>query len=447
MDSMRIAVVGSGIAGLSAAWLLSQRHDVTLFEKSSRLGGHANTVEIAAEETSIPVDTGFIVYNEQAYPNLTALFQYLDVPTANTNMTFSVSLDNGAYEYSGSGLRHLFGQWKNLASIAQWRLTADIVRFFSKAPRQVELLPEEATLGEFLVTFGYSKPFVDRHLLPMAGAIWSAAPGRMSDYPARAFIRFFANHGLLKLVNRPAWRTVAGGSREYVNRLVAESRFRVATGAPVESIRRLDEGVVVSARGSASLYDHVVIAAHADEALAMLSDADTFERMDLTPFAYSRNRAVLHTDEGLMPRRRSLWSSWNYLGRVDEPDPQATVTYWMNSLQPLATRQNVFVTLNPRCEPRPETVIRTFDYEHPVFSPGAMAAQRRIWRLQGRRRTWFCGAHFGSGFHEDGIQSGLAVAEQLGGLRRPWSVANESGRIHIKPVTLAGNEGVREAAE
>ncbi len=444
---MKIAVVGGGIAGLSAAWLLSQKHDVTLIEREERLGGHANTVDVETGGSHLAVDTGFIVYNEAAYPNLAALFAHLGVITAPTRMTFAVSLGDGAYEYSGSGLHRIFGQWRNLASLSQWRLAADIVQFFRHASAQAAGLPAGATLGDLLARHGYSAAFVDRHLLPMAGAIWSVAPGRMSGYPAAAFIQFFENHGLLKLTNRPCWRTVVGGSREYVSRLAASGCFRTVSGVTVTSVRRSHGAVSVSDGAYTGRFDHAVIATHADEALAMLDDADEFEVQDLGAFAYSRNRAILHTDATLMPQRRKLWSSWNYLGREGMDQNVATVTYWMNSLQPLNTSANLFVTLNPRHEPAPGTVLREFSYDHPVFDSGAMAAQQRIWRLQGRRRTWFCGAHFGAGFHEDGLQSGLAVAEQLGGLVRPWKVANPSGRIHVTSAPDFNSEYVREAAE
>jgi predicted NAD/FAD-binding protein len=267
----------------------------------------------------------------------------------------------------------------------------------------------------------------------MAGAIWSAAPGDMHDYPARAFLRFFDNHGLLKLAGRPPWRTVAGGSRQYVSRLLRDGLFETRLQTPVRSIRRGPHSVTLkSADGDTKTYDDVVIAAHADQALAMLEDASPEEHHVLSSFRYSRNRAILHRDENLMPKRRRLWSSWNYISDLPSETVSAgAVTYWMNALQPLATKSPVFVSLNPRYEPRTASVLAEFDYAHPVFDPAAMAAQKRLWPLQGRRRTWFCGAYFGAGFHEDGIQSGLAMAEQLGGVRRPWMVAGESDRIHI----------------
>ncbi len=433
MKSRHIAVVGSGISGLSAAWALSKRHRVTVIEAANRLGGHSNTVECNIDGQTVAVDTGFIVYNPPAYPNLSALFTHLKVPTATSQMSFAVSLGGGAYEYAGANLVQLIGHPGNLLDLGHWRLIRDIPRFFRSAAAALPELSDHLSIGEFLDREGYSPGFRDRHLLPMAAAIWSAAAGDMGGYPARAFIRFFANHGLLQIANRPQWRTVAGGSRQYVSRLVSDGRFEIMTRTPVRSVRRSSAGVTVTAGGSQLEFDDVVIATHADQALAMLADATAEERRILPAFRYSRNRAILHRDEGLMPKRKYLWSSWNYLGNLA---PGATggsaVTYWMNALQPLPTRSAVFVSLNPPREPRPETMLAEFDYAHPIFDAAAMAAQREIWALQGVQHTWFCGAHFGSGFHEDGLQAGLAVAEQLGGVRRPWTLDGESDRIHLK---------------
>jgi uncharacterized protein len=445
LPPLKIAVVGSGISGLSAAWLLSQRHEVSLFEAADRLGGHSNTVTVTEKGQAIPIDTGFIVYNTAAYPNLVALFDHLKVPTTATEMGFGVSLDQGRYEYAGRGFSQIIGGIGNLADPGHWRMLADVARFFRTARQQAEGLSDEVTLGEFLRQQGYSQDFTTRHLLPMAAAIWSAAPGQMAEYPVRSFLRFFDNHGLLKFRNRPKWRTVTGGSREYVSRLVAASRLRVLTGHPVTRIERGASGArIYTKSGDGGHFDHVVIAAHADEALAMLAHPTSAETCLLSAFAYSDNLAVLHRDARLMPRRRRLWSSWNYIG--DREVSGCAVSYWMNALQPLATSTDYFVTLNPHHEPAPETVVGRFAYKHPVFSPAALRAQRQLWSLQGEQRTWFCGAHFGSGFHEDGLQAGLAVAEQLGGLSRPWTVANPSTRIFTDAGKATARPAVLEAA-
>jgi predicted NAD/FAD-binding protein len=448
LKSRHIAVIGSGISGLSAAWLLSKRHRVTLIEADHRPGGHSNTVDCEVDGRDVSVDTGFIVYNPPAYPNLTALFDHLEVPTAPSNMSFAVSMGNGAYEYSGGNVAQLIGNASNLLSPGHWRLIADIPRFFRTSMARLQNLDENTTIAEFLEAEGYSAYFMDRHLLPMAGAIWSAAPGDMRHYPAKAFLKFFNNHGLLKLANRPLWRTVRGGSREYVARLIRDGQFETRLRTPIVSITRSATGVTLRcARGEEQVFDDVVIAAHADQTLSMLKDASPEERRILSNFRYSRNRAILHRDERLMPKRRRLWSSWNYLSEGPKASSAASaVTYWMNALQPLTVKTPLFVSLNPLREPDSKQVIEEFDYAHPVFDPAAMAAQRDLWSLQGVRRTWFCGAYFGAGFHEDGIQAGLAVAEDLGGVRRPWSVENESGRISLdgRP---AGTEQFREAAE
>ena len=427
---MKIAVLGSGISGLSAAWLLSQSHEVCLFEQGSYLGGHSNTVEVAGPSGPIAVDTGFIVYNEPAYPNLTALFERIRLPTRPTEMTFAVSLRGGDLEYAGNDVFTLFAQRKNLFSRRYWSMLLDIRRFYAQAPRDIARM-EGVTLGEYLDRHAYGAAFREDHLYPMAAAIWSIPARQVADYPAQAFTRFCENHGLLKITGRPLWRTVVGGSREYVRRLAVPLEGRIRLNARVRGVRREADGVFVEWDGGTERFDHVVIAAHADQALAMLVDPSDEERRLLSCFPYGRNETILHSDPALMPQRRSIWSSWNYLS--PHADAPLSVTYWKNRLQGLAPETPLFVTLNPATPPREDLVHQRFVYEHPIFDLAAIKAQRELWSLQGRRRTWFCGAWFGSGFHEDGLQSGLAVAEQLGGVRRPWNVENESGRIHVGP--------------
>jgi uncharacterized protein len=434
-----VAVIGSGISGLGAAWLLSQHHHVTLFEAASRPGGHSNTVDTPGKQGHVPVDTGFIVYNMASYPNLIALFEHLSVPTAPTEMSFAVSADGGAYEYGGASLATLFGQPTNLLRTEHWRMLADTLRFFREAPGlQASTAGENLTLGAYLKQNRYSDAFVSRHILPMAAAIWSTPSARVLDFPLASFVRFFANHGLLQVRNRPQWRTVIGGSRAYVERVLASSRIETRLGEAVRAVERYDTSATVRTTRVEERFDAVVIATHANDALALLGDADSDERRLLGAFSYARNRAVLHGDASLMPRRRRLWSSWNYLGSGHGNDAQLCVSYWMNKLQPLgADALPLFVTLNPPREPAPGTTIAAFDYAHPMFDGRAMAAQRQLWQLQGRRRTWFCGSYFGYGFHEDGLQAGLAVAEDIGGVRRPWTLADPSGRIHVGAATPA----------
>ena len=436
--ALDIAVIGSGISGLSAAWLLSQKHRVTVFEADTRPGGHSNTVDVQSTQGGagavIAVDTGFIVYNEPAYPNLTALFAHLGVETKPSEMSFAVSLDDGALEYSGTGLGGVFAQKRNLVSLRFWSMLRDLVRFYRQAPAHAAgagLMP----LDQYLDMQGYGRAFRDDHLYPMAAAIWSTSAARIGEYPTEAFVRFCENHHLLKLTNRPAWRTVEGGSRRYVEQLTKGMGDRLRLDNAAVEIRRSDEGVHVctEAGWAPERFDQVVIATHADQALRLLPDAHAEESRVLGAFGYSRNRAVLHSDPALMPQRRAVWSSWNYAADRTRPDALC-VTYWMNRLQGIPDHTPLFLTLNPMQEPRPEHLIRSETYEHPMFDAAAIRAQDQLWSLQGHNRTWFCGAYFGSGFHEDGLQSGLAVAEAIGGVRRPWTVANESDRIRLKTV-------------
>lgn len=429
---LKIAVVGTGISGLSAAWLLSGRHDVTVYEQSDRIGGHSNTVAAEIDGRRVPVDTGFIVFNRSAYPNLAALFAFLQVPTTESDMSFAVSLADGALEYSGTNLSGLFAQTANLLRPGFWSMLVNILRFYRDARRDAARIGDDVSLGDYLERGRYGAAFRDHHILPMASAIWSAPPEEMLSYPAASFIRFHHNHGLLQIRGRPTWETVVGGSRSYVARLCRPFADRIRPNSAVVALRRTDQGpVVTDSSGRTERFDHVVMASHADQTLAMLADASPAERELLGAFRYSRNLAVLHADDSLMPKRRAAWSSWNFLGSQDATRHGVCVTYWMNRLQPLPTQRPVFVTLNPPRPPRGGTLLHSEVYDHPIFDAQAIVAQRRLWSLQGARRTWFCGAYFGAGFHEDGLQAGLAVAEQLGGLRRPWTVANESGRIVV----------------
>jgi predicted NAD/FAD-binding protein len=431
-----VAVIGSGISGLSAAWLLSRTMRVTLYESEARLGGHSNTVVVPTANGPIPVDTGFIVYNERNYPNLVALFNEIGVETAASEMSFAASLDGGKLEYSGSGLNGLMGQRGNVVRPRFWRMMRDILRFYREAPGLLQRADLDGlTLGDYLDRNHYAGAFVEDHLLPMGAAIWSMTAREMRDYPLLAFVRFFASHGLLNLVDRPTWRTVQGGSREYVQRLSAHFADAIRLKTPVARITREDGRVLITdGSGHTDSFTDIVIATHADQALRLLGDADGPERSVLGAFRYTDNLAVLHSDDRLMPKRKRVWSSWNYIGdRQNEGTQPLCVTYWMNRLQNLDNRHPLFVTLNPTRAIDPDKTMESFQYTHPLFDQPALDAQKQLWRLQGRRNTWFCGAYFGFGFHEDGLQAGLAVAEDLANVRRPWNVSDESGRITLAP--------------
>jgi len=438
-EPRRIAVIGGGVAGLSAAWLLSHRHDVTLYESEPRPGGHSHTVDVPGPRGPIAVDTGFIVYNERNYPNLVALFKHLGVANQDSEMSFAASLDGGALEYSSKGLNGLIGQRGNVARGRFWRMVSDIVRFYAQAPGLLERVElETVTLGQYLDANNYSEAFIEDHLLPMGAAIWSTTAKQMRDYPLKAFVRFFMSHGLLKLI-KPRWRTVTGGSREYVKLLTQKFAAGLRLGTPVASVSRAGGMVTITdTAGHADVFTDVVIATHADKTIGMLADADEDERRLLGAVSYTDNLAVLHTDPGLMPRRRRVWSSWNYIGeREVEGERPLCVTYWMNNLQSLDPASPLFVTLNPTHAVEEGKEIQRFAYRHPLFNSAAIAAQQQFWTLQGRRNTWYCGSYFGHGFHEDALQSGLAAAEACGGMRRPWTVAGESNRITLAPDLMA----------
>jgi uncharacterized protein len=426
----RIAIIGSGIAGLSAAWLLARSAEVTLIERAARLGGHTNTVQVETPEGDVAVDSGFIVYNEHNYPNLTALFEHLHVETCPSDMSFAVSADDGRMEYGAAGIAGLFAQRRNLLRPRHWMMVADILRFFRRAEAQSRALQDDIGIGAFLARHGYSAAFIEDHILPISAAIWSTPAHGIRDFPAKAFIAFFANHGLLQINNRPRWRTVVGGARTYIDRLLTGSGVRVLTDRTIIEIRRDIGGVELRfGTGEVSRFDEVVFACHADQALALLGDPSDEEFNLLSSFKFTPNRAVLHTDVRLMPQRKAIWSAWNYLRSGTGPQASLSLTYWMNRLQPLPTTTNIFVTLNPGCEFAPGTVRRVIDYTHPLYDSRAMAAQQDIWQIQGQRRTWFAGAWLGCGFHEDGLQSGLEIAERLAPVKRPWSLLNARDRI------------------
>jgi predicted NAD/FAD-binding protein len=420
----RIAVVGSGISGASAAWALNPDFDVTLFEADERPGGHTATVDIDYDGTPVSVDTGFIVFNDRTYPDLVNLFAHLGIATQDSNMGFSLSLDGGRLEWCGETLRTIFAQKRNVFSPSFLWMLREILRFNRDcvADRDSGALGH-ATIGEYLERKRFSTAFRENYLIPMAAAIWSTPRIKMMDYPASAFISFFDNHRLIH-AERPVWRTVSGGSRTYLDRLLAPLADRVRVSSPVTGLIRDAFGVSLSvANQPAERFDHVIVAGHSDQALAMLTDASALEQKILSAIGYRPNRVVLHRDPRLMPRRRGAWSAWNYMRRSDEAgDADVCVTYWMNRLQGIDDSKPLFVSLNPVIEPREELVFGEWSYDHPQFDARALSAQARLDDIQNIRNTSFVGAWTGFGFHEDGLRSGLDAAIALGATV-PWRAA------------------------
>jgi predicted NAD/FAD-binding protein len=415
---MRIAVIGSGISGLGASYLLKDNADVHLFENDSRFGGHSHTVEADFGGVMVPVDTGFIVYNPLNYPNLVRLFSHLGVATQDTDMSFAVSLDGGRREYEGS-IRGLLAQPANLTQPRYWSMLAELVRFYRSAPRTAYDGPANESLGAFVTRQGYSEAFVADHLLPMGAAIWSCTSGMMLDFPVRSYMRFLENHKLLNFVDRPQWRTVTGGSREYVGRIVKALGPNVHKSTHITGLRRAQGGVVLSIAGQGDVwFDKVILAAHADQSLALITDASDLESEILSSFRFQENRAVLHSDPVLMPKRRSAWGSWNYVTGTDH-DGGLCLTYWMNRLQSIDQAYPLYETLNPHIEPDPSLVHGEFSYDHPVFDERAILAQARLPEIQGHDNLFFAGAWTGYGFHEDGLKSAIAIARSLN-IEIPW---------------------------
>lgn len=418
----KIAIIGSGISGLGAAYLLSPHHDVTVFEADHRPGGHSHTVDIQVDGQRFGVDTGFLVFNERTYPLLCRLFGHLRVPVAKSDMSFSVQIAEPSLEWAGTNLDTVFAQRRNLLRLSFWRMLLDIVRFNKESTRDLnDPALAELSLGNYLDRHGYSTTFRNDYLLPMAAAIWSCPTEQMLAYPFHTFVRFCHNHGLLQITNRPTWMTVAGGARVYVSMLIEEIRAHsgeIRLESPIHAIERRPDGVMIKSAAGIERFDQILIACHSDQALEILGrDATKQEQALLGAIRYQSNRAVLHTDPALLPSKTKAWAAWNYAspGKLGQNLGQSpvSVSYLLNKLQPLPSETPIIVTLNPWREPDAAHTHRQFHYAHPVFDGPAISAQTAIKSLSGQNRTLYAGAWLGYGFHEDGFASAVRAAGQL----------------------------------
>lgn len=411
--SLRIAIVGSGIAGLASAWLLSQRHQVTLFEAEDRLGGHTHTHSIEVAGRRVAVDTGFIVHNRQHYPLLSRMFEQLQVATLPTTMSFSVHSQASGLEYNATSLDGLFCQRRNLVSPRFLGMVRDIFRFYRIAPQLLQGPGPGPSLGEYLERHRFGAAFRDEHLVPMASALWSSPSRQILEFPARYLVQFMHNHQMLQVAGRPPWRVVAGGSARYIQALQNAWNATVRLSSPVRAVHRHAHGVTLQTDAASESFDHVVLACHSDQALSLLADADAHEADILGAIPYQDNDVVLHTDARLLPRQRKAWAAWN-AHLPGDPADACTVSYCMNLLQGLDVPEALVVTLNRTAAIDPARILRRMNYRHPVYTAASVAAQARRAQIQGQRRTWFAGAYWGWGFHEDGMRSAVDVAQALG---------------------------------
>lgn len=411
---MKIAIVGAGISGLVAAYLLSSEHDITVFEANDYIGGHTHTVTVSRPDGNFAVDTGFIVFNEKTYPNFIKLIEKLGVAWQPSNMSFSVQCEKTGLTFCPSTLNALFAQRKNLIRPSFYRMIWDAIRFRSASPALLHGQDDRLTLGAYLKKERYSTAFIDHFIIPMGAAIWSAAPGKFMDFPARYFVAFFENHGFLNIRDQPQWRTIQGGSRQYIAPMISGFKEKIRLSSPVQTVRRYEDRVTLTlSDGSQAGFDQVVIAAHSDQALHMLADPSDKEKEILGAIVYQENHTDLHIDKSLMPAYRAAWASWNYHIPKNDMD-RVALTYNMNLLQSLSSKDTFCVTLNMPAAVAPGRLIKEIIYHHPVYDPKSLAARQRHEEINGIRRTWYCGAYWGYGFHEDGVNSALTVCKHFG---------------------------------
>jgi predicted NAD/FAD-binding protein len=419
---MKIGVIGSGVSGLVSALTLQERFEVSLFEKNSKLGGHSNTVTIEQEDKKYSVETGFIVLNDKNYPIFTSLLKHLNIGVNNSSMSFSVSVDKGQFEYSSSYIG-LLGQTKNIIDPKYWGMLRDINYFYTNALKDVKDCPDNETLGQFLKRFNYSNKFIDYHLVPMTASIWSCPTKSILNFPIKSLLVFFENHKLLNIYNRPKWSTVNKGSREYVKKIQSLLKGKIYTNAKVNKISKSKEGIRVHYQDGIKTFDKVILACHADQSSEILIENFSEEANLLKDFKYQKNTSILHSDINFMPKRKSVWSSWNYITETGNSG-NLSITYWMNELQGINSSKPILLSLNPKILPNPDLIYGQYSYSHPILDNNAINIQKKLSSIQGKNNLWFCGAWTGFGFHEDGVKSAVEIANSHN-IHLPWFQSKE----------------------
>ena len=419
---MKIGVIGSGVSGLVSALTLQEKFEVSLFEKNSKIGGHSNTVTIEQENNKYSVETGFIVLNDKNYPIFTSLLKHLNIGVNNSSMSFSVSVDKGQFEYSSSYIG-LLGQTKNIIDPKYWGMLRDINYFYNNALKDVKDCPDNETLGQFLKRFNYSNKFIDYHLVPMTASIWSCPTKSILNFPIKSLLVFFENHKLLNIYNRPKWSTVNKGSREYVKKIQSLLKGKIYTNTKVNKISKSKEGIRVHYQDGIKTFDKVILACHADQSSEILIEDFSEEANLLKDFKYQKNTSILHSDINFMPKRKSVWSSWNYITETGNSG-NLSITYWMNELQGISSPKPILLSLNPKILPNPDLIYGQYSYSHPILDNNAINIQKKLSSIQGKNNLWFCGAWTGFGFHEDGVKSAVEIANSHN-IDLPWFQSKE----------------------